>query len=550
MKRTKPAPNTPASPVSPEQTSRDLAKTPGREAESNPAKASESASEAERVPSSDVKQEKSSPVAGPGKDAPQAEASRQIFPGTTSLPLGLSTGEPVPPPDTTPPAAQTIPESAPKRRGDRSRIPSILFEGDEPAPFPTQGPRFATASTPASAQVAAPRRELPESYGTGRLLLTARDPRCLYAHWDLTREQLQQHAEAAEKQQLTLRVRDGNLAGSIISEVPVSAQTHHSFIEVNAPGARRFAAELGYYTREGIWQRMSSAETAAAAPMPAGPAPTRFATLRFGAEQSGQTKSEPQAQPLVVVKQAGGGQTSLAPVPEFPLPQPWHEGALTPVKLGSPQTFHPESPQNWRLFAPDEELLVNDPEMAEGQLFETFAATPAPARSVWTAAQQRALAEFIGWSVMRNEAISSGGIEELLRGIRRTGVSEAMDVSVAGSAGAGAELSSAGLGRLAPLGQPGFWFNVNAELVIYGATEPSAKVSIEGQPINLRPDGTFSYRFSLPDGSYHLALRACSVGGEERGAKLQFQRATDYLAGTGVHAQDAALKPPGAGNVD
>ena len=46
----------------------------------------------------------------------------------------------------------------------------------------------------------------------------------------------------------------------------------------------------------------------------------------------------------------------------------------------------------------------------------------------------------------------------------------------------------------------GFWFNVNAELIIYGATEPTARVTLGGHEIKLRPDGTFSYRFSLPDG--------------------------------------------------
>ena len=45
-----------------------------------------------------------------------------------------------------------------------------------------------------------------------------------------------------------------------------------------------------------------------------------------------------------------------------------------------------------------------------------------------------------------------------------------------------------------------FWFNVNAELIIYGATEPDAKVTLGGHEIKLRSDGSFSYRFSLPDG--------------------------------------------------
>src|SRR5438094_6482773 len=34
--------------------------------------------------------------------------------------------------------------------------------------------------------------ELPEAYGTEKLLVAARDPHWLYAHWDLTREQLRE----------------------------------------------------------------------------------------------------------------------------------------------------------------------------------------------------------------------------------------------------------------------------------------------------------------------------------------------------------------------
>ena len=44
-----------------------------------------------------------------------------------------------------------------------------------------------------------------------------------------------------------------------------------------------------------------------------------------------------------------------------------------------------------------------------------------------------------------------------------------------------------------------FWFQLDAELIVYGATEPTAKVTLQGEPVKLRPDGTFTMRFSLPD---------------------------------------------------
>jgi hypothetical protein len=90
-----------------------------------------------------------------------------------------------------------------------------------------------------------------------------------------------------------------------------------------------------------------------------------------------------------------------------------------------------------------------------------------------------------------------------------------------------------------------FWFNVNAELIIYGATEPSAAVIIGDRPIKLRKDGTFSYRFALPDGMYGLPVSATSADRvETRHASLAFMRETEYGGEVGTHPQDAALKPP------
>ncbi len=98
-------------------------------------------------------------------------------------------------------------------------------------------------------------------------------------------------------------------------------------------------------------------------------------------------------------------------------------------------------------------------------------------------------------------------------------------------------------------GPGGFWFNINAELVIYGATEPDAAVRIGGQPIRLGPDGTFSFRFALPDGQYPLPVTAESSGGETRAAELWFGRDTVYYGEVGAHPQDPTLKPPSPDHV-
>ncbi|MBN2070750.1 MAG: DUF4912 domain-containing protein [Candidatus Krumholzibacteriota bacterium] len=54
----------------------------------------------------------------------------------------------------------------------------------------------------------------------------------------------------------------------------------------------------------------------------------------------------------------------------------------------------------------------------------------------------------------------------------------------------------------------GFRLWVATELILYGATEPDARVTIQGKEIKTRPDGTFSARFALPDGAIDIPVTA------------------------------------------
>ena len=55
-----------------------------------------------------------------------------------------------------------------------------------------------------------------------------------------------------------------------------------------------------------------------------------------------------------------------------------------------------------------------------------------------------------------------------------------------------------------------FWLVVDCELIVYGATEPDAKVTVQDREIKLRPDGTFTLRFALPDGKQVIPVKAVS----------------------------------------
>ncbi|MDD5465735.1 MAG: DUF4912 domain-containing protein [Candidatus Omnitrophica bacterium] len=56
-----------------------------------------------------------------------------------------------------------------------------------------------------------------------------------------------------------------------------------------------------------------------------------------------------------------------------------------------------------------------------------------------------------------------------------------------------------------------FWLKVDCELIVYGATEPDAQVTVQGAPVKLRPDGTFTLRYYLPDGKQVIPVKATSA---------------------------------------
>ena len=87
--------------------------------------------------------------------------------------------------------------------------------------------------------------------------------------------------------------------------------------------------------------------------------------------------------------------------------------------------------------------------------------------------------------------------------------------AVTSGSGAGAVSSMSSPVKIQP--KRGFHFWLECELIIYGGTEPDAKVTMQGRPVQLRPDGTFTLRYGLPDGKYTFDCHAESSDGiEER----------------------------------
>jgi hypothetical protein len=119
-------------------------------------------------------------------------------------------------------------------RRKKSEVPSILLEGDAPATPTASGPgeKYSLGATPPTQHFLAAESELPESYGTKKLFLTARDPHWLYAHWDLTREQQMKLNAQSSDGHLVLRIYAHKIEGHPAYEIHVHPESRHWFTHV------------------------------------------------------------------------------------------------------------------------------------------------------------------------------------------------------------------------------------------------------------------------------------------------------------------------------
>lgn len=392
--------------------------------------------------------------------------------------------------------------------------PPILLEGDTPSAPLASGPgeKFSLGATPPAQSFSG--GELPESYGTKKLFLTARDPHWLYANWDLTTEQQKELNASSTDGHLILRIYAGKVEGHPAYEIHVHPESRHWFAHVERAG-HSYAAELGYYSALGKWTRVAiSSGTLTPPDAASSESDAEFATIPF---------EFPFAKLMQIIEEAVRDNLPLAV-------------AIEELRRHG----HPDLP---RFSSSGLSSVAPAP---SGQ--------PGSAR-VWTPEQEKALARVINIDQTRRIWMGSLEITELIR--RRLAHEVTSPVTPFGVPGPGPGLapSSALPSGISSVTSPfgggvkergkSFWFNVNAELIIYGSTEPDAKVTLGGHEIKLRSDGTFSFRFSLPDGKYDLPAVAVSADGTDgRAAELKFSRATEYLGDVGATPQDPALKPP------
>jgi hypothetical protein len=308
--------------------------------------------------------------------------------------------------------------------------------------------------------------QLPDSYGTRKLFLVARDPHTVFAYWDLDPVQYQEAAHAAHDGKVFLEL---HVPGEGRAQQLHVWDSHKNwYLQVNRPNTR-FFAQLGYYRSDGGFEVLARS--------------TEVITPR--------DDLSPDTEASFVT---------------IPFHLSFHE--LYELIQGAVQ--------------PGEELAD-----ALARLEKTDFELPFQAH-IPRDLSSKETEELFGY-LDDEERRLMGGSFEITEMLRKRYESALSSGQWASSAGAWVTSLSSPFG--ASFGKErGFRMHVNAELIIYGGTEPNAKLRIDGKKIELSSDGTFAYHFVFPDGQFHIPVEATSADGiETRSALLSFLRLTDTV---------------------
>ncbi len=87
-------------------------------------------------------------------------------------------------------------------------------------------------------------------------------------------------------------------------------------------------------------------------------------------------------------------------------------------------------------------------------------------------------------------------------------------------------LNDSGIGGIAPTPRS-LWLVADAELIVYGSTDPSARLTMGGEEVPLSKEGTFRLQVPFRDGKQKYPIEAIAADGKQkRNITLNFQRTT------------------------
>jgi len=308
--------------------------------------------------------------------------------------------------------------------------------------------------------------DLPDGYGDSRIVLMPRDPQWAYAYWDITNE----HKEEMRRQggqQLALRLYD-------VTDISLSYQSPHSIQEYPCDElAREWYLPIPVSDRDyviDIGYRCADG---------------RWLLL---------SRSAPVRVPPVY-------------------PSDWIEDHF--LTIGWDEDLH--SKTFLELVPPSKQVAGVPSNAIYDQIFgmAEFAEAQRVAGSLFGSMQH--VAGSVYGSVQMVESISSY--------VFPSGVGMWAVPTMSGLTMSGAGLGFSGS---LPINRPRkFWLVADAELIVYGATEPDATVTIGGRPIKLNSDGTFRFQMSFQDGLIDFPILAVAADGEQnRAIHMNFSRET------------------------
>ncbi|MEL6158294.1 MAG: DUF4912 domain-containing protein [Cyanobacteria bacterium J06554_11] len=207
------------------------------------------------------------------------------------------------------------------------------------------------------------------------------------------------------------------------------------------------------------------------------------------------------------------------------------DGRWLMLSRSAPVRIPPVYPSDW---IEDQFITIDWDQDLRGR---TFAKLVPPSHKASAAqaglAEESALYEDIFAQAKSNEAMRlAGSLFGSMHQVPEQAVSSFVFPSGAGlwalPTASGINMSGAGMFVSAPPAKPRkFWLIADAELIVYGATEPDATVTVDGKEIELEPDGTFRFHVSFQDGVLRYPVVAVAKDGEQmRSIHMDFERQT------------------------
>jgi len=208
-----------------------------------------------------------------------------------------------------------------------------------------------------------------------------------------------------------------------------------------------------------------------------------------------------------------------------------NEGGWLMLARSAPTRIPPVYPSDW---FEDQFLTISWDEDLRGKNFITL--TP-PTKQGETAGESTLYNTLFGLAQSAESMRVAGSLFGSMQQVPQQAISSYIFPSgaalwamptLSGIGMSGVGMSGAGfLASIPPIRPRKFWLVADAELIVHGATEPDATVTINGQPIQLDPDGTFRFQMSFQDGMINYPIIAVAADGEQsRSIHMEFERET------------------------